>query len=94
MNSSGSVVKYPRGIVNPGGLRNKTAEAQSARRTNERRRLFAQKKYAIFFSSAGNKVNFRVSANSVSLRLIFVAEYSNPGGLRNKTSESQGAQRT
>ena len=52
---------------------NKTAEAQSAQRTNERRRLLLRSKYAILFKYC-NKDEFHVSANSASLRLIIVAE--------------------
>ena len=52
---------------------NKTAESQSAQRTNERRRLLLRSKYAILFKYC-NKDEFHVSANSASLRLIIVAE--------------------
>ena len=52
---------------------NKTAESQSAQRTNERRRLLLRSKYAILFKYC-NKDEFHVSANSASLRLIIVVE--------------------
>ena len=72
---------------------NKTAESQSAQRTNERRRLLLRSKYAILFKYC-NKDEFHVSANSASLRLIIVAEKSILGVYGNKTTESQSAQRT
>ena len=72
---------------------NKTAEAQSAQRTNERRRLLLRSKYAILFKYC-NKDEFHVSANSASLRLIIVAEKPTLAVYGNKTTESQSAQRT
>ena len=72
---------------------NKTAESQSAQRTNERRRLLLRSKYAILFKYC-NKDEFHVSANSASLRLIIVAEKPTLAVYGNKTTESQSAQRT
>ena len=72
---------------------NRTTEAQSAQRTNERRRLLLRSKYAILFKYC-NKDEFHVSANSASLRLIIVAEKPTLAVYGNKTTESQSAQRT
>jgi hypothetical protein len=45
-------------IINPGGLRKKTAEAQSAREDERTETTLDQKKNTPFFLSACNKVNF------------------------------------
>ncbi len=71
---------------------NKTTEAQSARRTNERRTTILEA--IVGLSQVGWKGMLSVSVNSVPLRLIIVAEKLTLAVYENKTTESQSARRT
>ena len=72
---------------------NKTAEAQSAQRTNERRRLLLRSKYAILFKCC-NKMNFTSLRTLCPLWENHRAMVESWGFNGNKTTESQSARRT
>jgi hypothetical protein len=70
---------------------NITAEAQSTRRTNGRRRLLLRS--SAFFSKCLQISRLRGSANSAALRLIIVAGESKLGVTKRNTQRQESTQR-